>query len=111
MPSYFENESINETLKTKQHEFLKLALDAYQKAQSAMTSSTVKTAPSTEDTSSSSGDKDRTKSSAAHEYEENGEEWLNHYMFGKIKEKLNYGIMDCLEHYIIVSIWKRKRNK
>jgi hypothetical protein len=27
------------------------------------------------------------------------EEWLHHYMFGKIKEKLNKSLMECLDHY------------
>lgn len=28
-----------------------------------------------------------------------GEEWLHHYMFGKIKEKLGFPLLECLEHY------------
>lgn len=28
-----------------------------------------------------------------------GEDWLNHYMLGKIKEKLNYPLIECLGHY------------
>ncbi len=33
------------------------------------------------------------------EDENNEEEWLYHYMFGKIKEKLGYDLIECLEHY------------
>jgi hypothetical protein len=41
-------------------------------------------------------------SSAAHEEDESsGEEWLHHYMLGKIKEKQSekFTLIDCLKHY------------
>lgn len=41
-------------------------------------------------------DKAKQDSDAAVEW---GEDWLHHYMFGKIKEKLSYPLMECLEHY------------
>jgi hypothetical protein len=130
MPSIFNNRLIENKLKTKQIEFLNMALEAYRQAYNSMSNNKGDSTNSTdlpvngrspaagEESSSSAEQKNnnqlaRTSSKSessnnnnkngnSPDYEENDEEWLNHYMFGKIKEKLDFDIMDCLEHYKIV---------
>ena len=72
---------------------MKFALEAYTNAE------TQKEVPTKEDhaedqiESNNQGDEDQ----------ENAEEWLRHYMIGKIKEKLTpLDLMACLNHYRIV---------
>lgn len=65
-------------------------------------SSTSSSDKSTQETKQSS----KSKLKASHQdddEDQNEEEWLYHYMFGKIKEKLGYNLMECLQDYKISS--------
>lgn len=126
--AYFSSDAIEPKLKEKRVEFLQLSLEAYKKANASTISSrsanhdnentsdvsNTKTViiPDSESTSSCGGEKindqEKNQSSKAvkstssgnnNNEEDWGEEWLHHYMFGKIKEKLNFELLECLGHY------------
>lgn len=60
-------------------------------------------------TSTQAAQSQKSAKSQANEVE-NGEEWLHHYMLGKIKEKLNHPIMETLNHYLKSITYLQKNN-
>ena len=123
LTAHFSDESIQSTLESKKTYFLSLALDTYKKAIEKSTDEVAGDAsdPLPEESSSSSSSNTepplnqqqqtavaqkskktevKSQSQADATNNNNSEEWLNHYMFGKIKEKLSgSSLMECLEHY------------
>ena len=121
---HFENETNREILSIKKVQFLEMSLEIYKKASDAFFKhssdddndekddkpKSVEAQAEDDSFSSSNIDQAKPKSSKsstkaeasktqASFHDENNEEWLYQYMFGKIKEKLNYDLMECLEHY------------
>lgn len=126
VPDHFSSESIERKLSEKKIEFLKMSLAVYLKSSESLVATTseqtrvrggVDETSHTVDAGESSSSIDNknensesgsrqpasnrgtTTQTASSNSEEWGEEWLHHYMFGKIKEKLNYPLLECLEHY------------
>lgn len=127
LPNYFSSSAIEPKLREKQTELLNMSLIVYKTVNEL--SSPSKGQPSNpkaeeivsqmgdQDSSLSVGDKsnlntsegERSRSAVVKNQTDSGdgdwgEEWLHHYMLGKIKEKLSNPLLECLEHYKTVKI-------
>jgi hypothetical protein len=123
---HFNDLNICKVLEEKRIVFLNFALDAYTNANTCNnyadeeeqtitdTANTKKENEQTEESNSLSVEQQSqqvsavttqksSKSQQVNNDSDSGEEWLHHYMLGKIKEKLNQSsIMESLNHYLKV---------
>ena len=121
MVKHFSDSKISRRLEDKRMIFLNFALDAYTNAntcnnyveeeEQTITDTTKKENEQTEESNSLSVEnpsqqatavptQKSLKSQQATNDSDSGEEWLHHYMLGKIKEKLNQSsVMESLNHY------------
>jgi hypothetical protein len=82
---------MRELLKTKKNQFLKDSLEAFTNA-----------VKSTRNEMDINNDNESTPSGENQNEEQQDDEWLSYYMFGKIKEKLKSNIFECLDCYLKV---------
>jgi hypothetical protein len=123
---HFNHKSIRTNLENKRLHFLQLALDAYilanignnlindNKEESNQEECVADNQASTEGSSMSSSEKNSStgKRTVSNEQEDDhAEQWLHHYMLGKIKEKLKpFEIMEPLNHYFEAAKHLEKNN-
>jgi hypothetical protein len=125
----FEDDSMASALTVKKIEYLKLALDTYKRVLEMMngksnedslektdnieannqeSNSVSSVEKSNQNEATEKSTKSNNKNDHHHNSHDNSEEWLIQYMLGKIKEKLVYGLLECLEHYKAVICFKTK---
>ena len=104
--NFEENSSfqMRETLKTKKCLFLNDSFKAFENSLKHITNTVIINENVTQSSSSAESKSSEKQNQVYKDHQD--DEWLSYFMFGKIKEKLQSEIFECLQCYSKVSFMK-----